>query len=198
MRPITAPPYHDPKVSHPDLVRRSGIIPWYLPEVDGTGKVAQVAQTCYHPFTETPGNCFSITASPVLKITPVSRTFSNIIYEPHVWLEEVVFLLHTIRLKSYRVQRKKGANSFWFSFILVEFLRVFATLCLKWSPIYDVHSSLLERVQRRFLKNTFFTLNGAYPPRGCPQSLLLGEVGLQSLLDRRMKHSVILITYRRY
>ncbi|KAH0818825.1 hypothetical protein GEV33_003966 [Tenebrio molitor] len=31
-------------------------------------------------------------ASPVLKITPKSRTFSNIIliYEPHVWLEEVV------------------------------------------------------------------------------------------------------------
>jgi hypothetical protein len=32
---------------------------------------------------------------------------------------------------------------------------------------------------------------GAYPPRGCPQGLLLGEVGLQSLLDRRMEHSVI-------
>jgi hypothetical protein len=128
MRPITAPPYHDPKVSHPDLVRRSGIIPWYLPEVDDTSKVAQVAQTCYHPFTKTPGNCFSSTASPVLKITPVSRTFSNIIYEPHVWLEEVVFLLHTIRLKSYRVQRKKGANSFWFSFILVEFFFAFLRL----------------------------------------------------------------------
>jgi hypothetical protein len=35
---------------------------------------------------------------------------------------------------------------------------------LVWSPIYDVHSSLLERVQRRFLKNVVFMLNGAYPP----------------------------------
>jgi hypothetical protein len=64
---------------------------------------------------------------------------------------------------------------------------------LVWPPIYDVHSSLLERVQRRFLKNAVFTLNGAYPPRGCPQSLLLGEVDLQSLLDRRMEHSVIFL-----
>jgi hypothetical protein len=64
---------------------------------------------------------------------------------------------------------------------------------LVWSPIYDVHSSLLERVQRRFLKNVVFMLNGAYPPRGCPQGLLLGEVGLQSLLDRRMEHSVIFL-----
>jgi hypothetical protein len=64
---------------------------------------------------------------------------------------------------------------------------------LVWSPIYDLHSSLLERVQRRFLKNVVFRLNGAYPPRGCPQGLLLGEVGLQSLLDRRMEHSVIFL-----
>jgi hypothetical protein len=64
---------------------------------------------------------------------------------------------------------------------------------LVWSPIYDVHSSLLERVQSRFLKNVVFMLNGAYPPRGCPQGLLLGEVGLQSLLDRRMEHSVIFL-----
>jgi hypothetical protein len=81
--------------------------------------IAQVAQTCYHPVTNTPGNCISIhyttsgsqlftcrhsrtrtldspsvsaakptlTLSPVelLKITPESRTFQNIIYEPRVW-----------------------------------------------------------------------------------------------------------------
>jgi hypothetical protein len=64
---------------------------------------------------------------------------------------------------------------------------------LVWSPIYDVHSSLLERVQRRFLKNVVFMLTGACPPRGCPQGLLLGEVGLQSLLNRRMEHSVIFL-----
>ncbi|KAJ3629871.1 hypothetical protein MTP99_014236 [Tenebrio molitor] len=46
---------------------------------------------------------------------------------------------------------------------------------------------------REFLKNVVFMLNGAYPPRGCPQGLLLGEVGLQSLLDRRMEHSVIFL-----
>jgi hypothetical protein len=63
---------------------------------------------------------------------------------------------------------------------------------LVWSPIYDVHSAL-ERVQRSFLKNAVLTLNGAYPPRGYPQGLLLGEVGLQSLLERRMEHSVIFL-----
>jgi hypothetical protein len=57
---------------------------------------------------------------------------------------------------------------------------------LVWSPIYDVHSSFLERVQRSFLKNAVFTLNGAYPPRGYPQ-------GLHSLLERRMEHSVIFL-----
>jgi hypothetical protein len=31
-------------------------------------------------------------------------------------------------------------------------------------------------------------LNGASPPRGCPQGLLLGEVGLQSLLDSVTGH----------
>jgi hypothetical protein len=85
--------------------------------IDGTDIIAQVAQTCYHPITET---IFSITGyqkpaslhhsgatdyspavtlvlvpavSPVLKTTPESRTFSDIIYDPHVWVEEVVFLL---------------------------------------------------------------------------------------------------------
>jgi hypothetical protein len=32
------------------------------------------------------------------------------------------------RLKSYRVQSKKGAKSVWFSFIV--FLRVFTALCI--------------------------------------------------------------------
>jgi hypothetical protein len=136
MRPINGQPCHEPKMPQPDLVRCSGIIPWYLPEVFnivGIDIIAQVAKTCYHPVTETLGNCISITGyhkpnqllhflatswhirtrtlnssvlfqqprvtvSPVglcllLKGTPESRTFPNIIYEPHVWVEEVVFLL---------------------------------------------------------------------------------------------------------
>jgi hypothetical protein len=136
MRPINGQPCHEPKMPQPDLVRCSGIIPWYLPEVFnivGIDIIAQVAKTCYHPVTETLGNCISITGyhkpnqllhflatswhirtrtlnssvlfqqprvtvSPVglcllLKGTPESRTFANIIYEPHVWVEEVVFLL---------------------------------------------------------------------------------------------------------
>jgi hypothetical protein len=64
---------------------------------------------------------------------------------------------------------------------------------LVWPPIYDVHSSLIQLVQRSFLRNAVFTLNGAYPLRGYPQGLLLGEVGLQSLLERRIEHSVIFL-----
>jgi hypothetical protein len=48
--------------SEPGSVLRN--IPWYLPEVlqiDGTDFIAQVAETCYHPVTNTPGNCISIT-----------------------------------------------------------------------------------------------------------------------------------------
>jgi hypothetical protein len=29
--------------------------------IDGTDIIAQVAKTCHHPITETPGNCISIT-----------------------------------------------------------------------------------------------------------------------------------------
>jgi hypothetical protein len=46
----TASPSHEPKVSYPNLVRCSGIIPWYLPEIDATD-LSQVAQTCYHSVT---------------------------------------------------------------------------------------------------------------------------------------------------
>jgi hypothetical protein len=59
--------------------------------------------------------------------------------------------------------------------------------------IYDVRSFFLERVQRSFPKNAVFTLNGAYPPRGYRQGLLLGEVGVQSLLETHMEHSVIFL-----
>jgi hypothetical protein len=60
---------------------------------------------------------------------------------------------------------------------------------LVWPPIYGD----IQLVQRSFLRNAVFTLIGAYPLRGYPQGLLLGEVGLQSLLERRIEHSVIFL-----
>jgi hypothetical protein len=44
---------------------------------------------------------------------------------------------------------------------------------------YFVPKKNLTYCRYKFLKNVVFMLNGAYPPRGCPQGLLLGEVGLQ-------------------
>jgi hypothetical protein len=51
----------------------------------------------------------------------------------------------------------------------------------------------LERVQRGFLKSAIFMLDNLYPPRGFPQELLLDRLGLQSLSNRRLEHSVIIL-----
>jgi hypothetical protein len=62
-----------------------------------------------------------------------------------------------------------------------------------WSPMYSIHISSLERVQRRFLKNGVHMLTGSYPPRGYPNDLLLGQLGMSSLLPRRADHSVVFL-----
>jgi hypothetical protein len=64
---------------------------------------------------------------------------------------------------------------------------------LVWSPIHNIYIAQLERVQRRFLKSAIFMSDGLYPPRGYPQELLLDRLGLQSLSNRRLEHSVIFL-----
>jgi hypothetical protein len=64
-----------------------------------------------------------------------------------------------------------------------------------WSPMYNNHISYLERVQHRFLKNGVYTrmLTGSYPPRGYPNDLLLGQLGMSPLLSKRAEHSVVFL-----
>ena len=54
------------------------------------------------------------------------------------------------------------------------------------SPIYQVHISALEKIQRRFLKFLGFLEDGTYPLRGIPNDILLRRFNLQSLSCRRM------------
>ncbi|KAH0815996.1 hypothetical protein GEV33_006794 [Tenebrio molitor] len=107
----TAEPCHEPKMPHPDI-RCSGIIPW-LPKPAITQlpthlvTVSPASTSLIH--CTTPGSqtihlpslsysylgqpvgsscqSYTVPVSPVglVKITPESRTFQNIIYEPHVW-----------------------------------------------------------------------------------------------------------------
>jgi hypothetical protein len=57
----------------------------------------------------------------------------------------------------------------------------------------NIYIAQLQGVQRRFLKSAVFMLDGLYPPRGYPQELLLERLGLQSLSNRRLEHSVIFL-----
>jgi hypothetical protein len=59
--------------------------------------------------------------------------------------------------------------------------------------MYSIHISSLERVQRKFLKNGVHILTGSYPPRGYPNDLFLGQLGMSSLLSRRAEHSVVFL-----
>jgi hypothetical protein len=59
--------------------------------------------------------------------------------------------------------------------------------------MYSIHISSLERVQRKFLKNGVYILTGSYPPRGYPNDLFLGQLGMSSLLSRRAEHSVVFL-----
>lgn len=61
-----------------------------------------------------------------------------------------------------------------------------------WSPQYDVWITLLESVQRKFLKCLYFRKYGHYPQRGCDNEYLLGVFGRLSLEKRRTK--IILCT----
>ncbi|KAH0814960.1 hypothetical protein GEV33_007831 [Tenebrio molitor] len=110
----TAEPCHEPKMPHPDI-RCSGIIPW-LPKPAITQlpthlvTVSPASTSLIHCTTRgsrtihLPSLSYSYLGQPVgsscqshtvpvspvglVKITPESRTFQNIIYEPHVWVEE--------------------------------------------------------------------------------------------------------------
>ena len=54
-----------------------------------------------------------------------------------------------------------------------------------WSPSTSSSITILESVQRRFMKFLHFKNTHSYPPRGYPNELLLTETGLNSLEARR-------------
>ena len=64
---------------------------------------------------------------------------------------------------------------------------------LVWSHLYNIYISELERVQRRFLKTASYLSEGVYPPQGYPQELLLRKFSLNSLVTRRIEHSILFL-----
>lgn len=62
-----------------------------------------------------------------------------------------------------------------------------------WSPIYHIHITSIERVQRRFFKSAAFVLDNSYPYRGTPQEVFYERFNMSSLINRRAMHSVILL-----
>lgn len=62
-----------------------------------------------------------------------------------------------------------------------------------WSPIYNIHISNLENIQRKFLKAMHLKYLGSYPSRGFPQESLLSMFDADSLLKRRIGHSQIFL-----
>ena len=62
-----------------------------------------------------------------------------------------------------------------------------------WNPIYKIHETNLERVQRRFLKYMVFRADGAYPEQGYPEDIMLERFSLHSLMSRRKLDSILLL-----
>ena len=56
---------------------------------------------------------------------------------------------------------------------------------LTWCPFYKKDITLIERVQRRYLKFVYLKINGNYPGHNLPYSVLLNCTGDQSLYIRR-------------
>ena len=62
-----------------------------------------------------------------------------------------------------------------------------------WSPFYECHKSLLENVQRKFLKFLWFKVNKSYPPRGFKHLTLLNTFDFVSLEQRRTISSLMFL-----
>jgi hypothetical protein len=60
-----------------------------------------------------------------------------------------------------------------------------------WSTGYKSQIEDLEKIQRRLLKYLSFKVDGTYPENGHPQHDLLGRWNVDSLLHRRVCHSLI-------
>ena len=56
---------------------------------------------------------------------------------------------------------------------------------LVWAPIYAVHCTSIDAVQKRFLKWLVLKMDGVYPARGTPYDELLTRFRLPSLTRRR-------------
>ena len=64
---------------------------------------------------------------------------------------------------------------------------------LIWSPIYSCYKTMLERIQRKFLKHIWFKLFGHYPPQGFDHNQLLVILNFKSLEQRRISHFLIFL-----
>ena len=61
-----------------------------------------------------------------------------------------------------------------------------------WSPIYEIHITHVESVQRKFLNFWSYIVDGTYPPRGIDQALLLKRFQLKwSLKTRRISCGIL-------
>lgn len=62
--------------------------------------------------------------------------------------------------------------------------------CLIWYPLYQVHNTNIETIQRKFLKFLMYILDGTYPDRGYDYEVMLDRFQVVSLLHRRNVLSV--------
>lgn len=67
--------------------------------------------------------------------------------------------------------------------------------CLVWNPFYIRYKTMIERVQRRFLKFLCFRIDGVYPERLMPYSNLTSRFNIVSL-DLRRKQIAITFLYK--
>ena len=64
----------------------------------------------------------------------------------------------------------------------------YCSLC--WLPFYGCYKSLMESIQRKFLKFLSFFEDKEYPVRGFSHALLLDRFSFESLERRRMRHAL--------
>ena len=64
-----------------------------------------------------------------------------------------------------------------------------------WHPLYEIHKSSLERVQRRFSKFLWFKIFGHYPEQGFPNAVLLQQFNMVTT-DLRHANAALSFLYK--
>ena len=59
-----------------------------------------------------------------------------------------------------------------------------------WCPYLQIHIDTLEKIQRCFLKNLAFKVDGLYPRQSIPHTVLLNRFGFEDLNSRRINFSL--------